>query len=519
MARAMEQEPSPDGVRRFKAAIVRNTEPDMKRTTVATWLSIFPEEACGPMVQTAPMRHHIRIRPKNFKWIDREAGTYEGSPGLDLLVEFMSLDKPKDVRKLLSFEGTLIWFNEVREIPKSLVDMATDRVGRYPSKEQGGVECTWYGIILDTNPPDQDHWIYRLEKGVDEYGEYVGRPSGWSFYFQPPAVLEVVQVAEKEWRTVESEPFKYTVYDPRHVHRAAKSLWCVNPQAENIYHLQVNKALDPTGDPFGPGSYYIKSLSSKDRDWIVCYYQGRYQFVREGKPVIPDFDELAMVVDDLPIANAPPQVGADIGGNTLNPAGVLFQRGPRGMWLVHNECIASDMGLDRFSDELSFVWADTFGSQPCAHLWGDPAGRTRDGIFETVAFQHLIAKGWPARPAPSQDIKVRVDAIKAPMGRNIDGRPGILIHRRCTKLIKALNGAWCYRRINTSGQERYSETPDKTHPWSDIGDALGYGLSGAGETRALNRGTQQVPGEGAGRIRPGVVTMAKTNFDVFSRGD
>ena len=47
----------------------------------------------------------------------------------------------------------------VESCQKAVID-GTIRVGRYPSKEDGGP--TWRGVILDTNPPDDDHYIYRF---------------------------------------------------------------------------------------------------------------------------------------------------------------------------------------------------------------------------------------------------------------------------------------------------------------------------------------------------------------------
>lgn len=527
MSRAFQQEPSPDGIRRFKAGIVRNTMPELKRTTIQTWLSLFPEDATAPVRYSTPAMHHIQVRPRDFKWIDREAGTYEGSPGLDLMVEFFAMDHPEDVRALLSWNGTMLWFNEVREIHQSIIYMADLRVGRYPSEEQGGVEPTWYGIIGDTNPPDEDHWIYQADNGLDEYGEFIGRPSGWSMYFQKPGVIEVERKPDGSWQSVSDEPIKMTVMDESHIHRAAGSHWAVNPEAENLPNLPVNKSIDPSKDMLGPGSYYGRGLQGKSRDWIRAYFQGRYQFVREGKAVIEEFDARTMVKDDLPILdNAEILVGADIGGNTLHPAAVFLQRGPRGIWLCHNEVIASGMGLDRFENELSVSYASIYGNRPCASMYGDPAGRTKDGIFETMAFDHLIAKGWPALPAPSNDINVRVDAIKAPMGRLIDGQAGILIDRKCSKLIKGLSGAWFFRRMQTRGPAKYADKPDKSHPYSDICDGLGYGLSGGGETlkaRIPKRaGPMMVDGGPAdvGRVRTdrieaGNQYQATTGFDVF----
>ena len=37
-----------------------------------------------------------------------------------------------------------------RELPKAVIDGLTHRVGRYPTKNDGGP--TWHGVILDTNP-------------------------------------------------------------------------------------------------------------------------------------------------------------------------------------------------------------------------------------------------------------------------------------------------------------------------------------------------------------------------------
>jgi hypothetical protein len=173
MRLAMCQEPAEDGWRYCKAGVVRNTYGELMTTTLATWRSIYPEEVFGPIRHGAPITHHIRIPGDN------------GNPGIDLLVEFMALDRVRDVKKLLSWEGSVIWFNELREVAKQIFDAATARVGRYPSKAQRGVNCTRAAILGDTNPPDEDHWLYALER--DD-------PEGFAFFDQPPAVLELHEV-------------------------------------------------------------------------------------------------------------------------------------------------------------------------------------------------------------------------------------------------------------------------------------------------------------------------------------
>ena len=42
--RALQQEKAPDGKRYSRWAVIRNTNPQLKTTTIKTWLDWFPEE-------------------------------------------------------------------------------------------------------------------------------------------------------------------------------------------------------------------------------------------------------------------------------------------------------------------------------------------------------------------------------------------------------------------------------------------------------------------------------------------
>ena len=138
VSQILNAEKGPDGIRKSRWAIIRNTNPQLRTTTIKTWLDWFPEEDWGKFLWSVPYTHHIQ---KN---------------DIDLEVIFLALDRPEDVKKLLSLELTGIWVNEAREIPKSIIDACTMRVGRYPSMKDGG--CTWTGVICDTNAPEEDHW-------------------------------------------------------------------------------------------------------------------------------------------------------------------------------------------------------------------------------------------------------------------------------------------------------------------------------------------------------------------------
>src|ERR1700685_2944981 len=93
MRHAQEQIPSPlDGLRYTRFAAVRNSYPDLRRTTVRTWLECFPEHIYGRFNWAQPLCHRI-----HYPWAGGNVRTE---------VDFLALDKPEDVRKLRSTEYT-----------------------------------------------------------------------------------------------------------------------------------------------------------------------------------------------------------------------------------------------------------------------------------------------------------------------------------------------------------------------------------------------------------------------------
>lgn len=138
--RAAEQKPSPDGIRRTRCAVIRNTYGQLRDTTRKTFEQWIPPEAGNWSEQDFcfELRH--------------------GDVECDVL--FRALDRPEDVRKLLSLELTFAYVNELREVPKHVFDVLQSRLGRYPSRIQGGP--TWFGMWGDTNPWHTGHWGAKL---------------------------------------------------------------------------------------------------------------------------------------------------------------------------------------------------------------------------------------------------------------------------------------------------------------------------------------------------------------------
>lgn len=161
LRRAQEQSPGPDGIRRTRWAIVRNTAPQLSTTTLRTFQELVPATH-----SKTTMDFPITVR--------LQAGD------MDTEFLFLALDNEQDVRKLLSLELTGAFVNEAREVPLPVLDQLTARVGRYPSARQGG--CTWSGIVMDTNAPDVESWWYRFAEQE--------RPEGWQFFAQPSGLSQ-----------------------------------------------------------------------------------------------------------------------------------------------------------------------------------------------------------------------------------------------------------------------------------------------------------------------------------------
>ena len=138
-------------------------------------------------------------------------------------------------------------------------------------------------------------------------------------------------------------------------------------------------------------------------------------------------------------------------------------------------------------------------------IFGDPAGDFRAQTDESTPFQILRGGGLYARPAPSNDVSLRLESVSAPLGRMVEGLSGFLIDPRCRTLIKGFEGGYQYKRMQVSG-ERYADKPDKTH-FSHVHDALQYMMLGSGEGRQImaNLSMQTKP------------FQATREFDVFSR--
>lgn len=401
MMKSLSQLPNREGIRKTRWAVIRNTYRELVDTTIQTFFDWFPE--------------HIGLYLKK----DMKFTIMRDLPdGTILQVEFLfrALDKPDDIKKLLSLEITGGWINEAREIPKAIMDMLIGRLGRYPNKRDGG--ATWHGLIMDTNPPDSDHWWYKLFE--------VDKPKGYRLFKQPSGLSQ---------------------------------------EAENIENL--------------PKGYYDNMQAGKDKEWINVYVHGRYGFVMDGKPIWPEYkDDVHSTEMELDIdPRLPLVVGIDFG---LTPAAVFAQVTASDRWLIFDELVSFDMGAKNFARLLNKKISKEYSNFEI-EFYGDPAGDQRAQTDEITPYQILDSEGIPATPCYTNDFILRREAVAGPLSRmDFAGNTGFIIGPRAIMTRKACAGGYKYKRMAVSGSDRFRDVPDKG-PYSHVGDALQYTMLGGGE--------------------------------------
>jgi hypothetical protein len=393
-----------NGLRKSRWAILRNTYPELKSTTIKTWQQWFPSQV-APIKWDAPISSHIATPLPDGTRVEAE-------------ILFIPLDRPEDVDKLRSLELTGAWMNEASEMAKAVLDMLTQRVGRYPPIKEGGP--SWYGVMMDTNPPDDDHWYYRLAEKE--------KPESWEFFKQPGGLVE-----------------KNGEYEP-------------NPLAENIPNL-----------PGGHG-YYIQQIPGKAKEWIKVFLLGTYGTVADGRPVYPEYSDEIHCREVLSYPGLPLLLGFDYG---LTPACAICQLSPRGQLIVLGELFAQGMGIRQFARDIVRPHLQNHYPEYAFQACGDPAGIARKDTDEKTCFMELAEQGIPCVPAISNSFIARREAVAKYLTKLVDGKAGLIVSPGCDMTRRGFNGRYHYKRIQVSGTERYKDVPDKDD-YSHIHDALQY---------------------------------------------
>ena len=471
-----DQSPNFEGIRKSRFVIVRNTGPELRTTTLKTWFQWIPPNVC-----------HIAMNPVITGTLRQPL---PDGTRVEMEVIFLSIDRPQDVKKLLSLECTVIFLNEAREMPYATVKGAKERIGRYPAEIDGYQDvydqdgkivyegpkeynadgsvklkkdgtpvyaaCKRKALLMDTNPPDTDHWWYQLaEEGCLRKSPNKG-------------------IAREEV----AEVFEFFRGNAPFLEEGGQYL--ENPDAENIDHLP------------GGYKYYRDMIAGNTPDHINVMVLGNYGTIMEGKPVYPQYNDRIHCPDPSVgfIRGIPICRGWDFG---LTPAVVIGQLTDIGQARISFELIADDMSVHGFARDVVKPFLQLhFKDWEIGFSLGDPSGTARGegegksaiGILNddyVMDGDTPLNMGFMTDPAPTNDITLRIHAVSSFMSKMCGaGEPGYLLGRQCKELRKGKLGGYHYKRIGLAGSELTREIPHKnasSHP-ADAEQYLCLGFQG-----------------------------------------
>lgn len=429
LRRACMQAPHPvTKIRRTRVLVGRNTYQILKSATMKTFMEMwggFAQFKTGSF----PMMAYLRIELTDGTKVECD-------------VEFVSFDTPESITKLLGYEPTIVFLDEISELPEEVVEAAARRTGRFPPKdiENGFEGCTWHGVIGATNGPRKNHWLYEWYLGKKD-ADFAKAEKGsgrkqFELFFQPPALL----------RTIDGE-------------------WVPNPRAENIDNL---------ADGYG---YYFDKLADKPAD-IQAYVEGRFADLVTGKLVFPEFNQQMHVVDHKKLnlsGGFPIYLSFDFGRTPYCAMATSFEGGSL---VVIDEVMGEDMSVETLVNE--YVLPTLRKKYPRAWIedaWADPAGEVKTQAVEVSPYDVLRSNGIPVQnPDPSNRLEPRIEAVKQMLKKlNTGGVPMLRVSSNCPVMIASLGADYIYE-LKRGANGLVQDKPTKSHVnWvSEAADATQY---------------------------------------------
>jgi hypothetical protein len=409
------QAPSPDGIRRTRAVVVRNTMPQLKDTTLVSWNYWFKDGQAG-------------------KWNATDKIFTLRYGDVECQVLFRPLDTPDDVARVLSLEINFAILDEFVEIPKAIIDALSARVGRY--KQPDGTPVTIWGMWGSSNPSTEDNW--------------------WYDYLHSDAVLKWDRDPDVMARDRDAHILKYGA--------APNTIYFHQPSgfahdAENVENLP------------GQRGYYLNAAKGKTDAWVKQFIEAQWGFSISGQPVVPDFQE------EYHVAKRPLQwnrfdkliISLDPG---ITGSALLFgQEDYDGHLCIFKELVQEGYGAQRLIEQrlLPVLNKDFRGADFI--IVPDPAAANRTQTDEGSVVQVFRRYFGNDRVdcESNNRFPLRLNAIEHYISRI----GAVQIDKQgCPTLIRALKGGWRYTADIKKDILKGAE-PDK-NPFSHVGDAFGY---------------------------------------------
>lgn len=417
------QAPGKDGIRRTRAVVVRNTASQLRDTTLVSWNYWFKDGQAG-------------------NWRATESKFTLRFDDVECEVLFRPLDTPDDVARVLSLEVTFAVLDEFVQIPMQIVDALSARLGRFPSKKDGG--ATNWGMWGSSNPSTEDNpWFDHLHN--EEVVLQVKPGQSLADGYTPEA--------EEMRRRALGLPL-----DTNSKYFLQPSGFADN--AENIENL-----------PGGRG-YYEHQAKGKSLAWVKQFIEAEWGYSVSGKPVVPTFNPDMHVSQSSLIwdPSQPIVVGFDpgLGGSAF----IFGQDDLHGRLRVYGELVQEGIGAERLITERLKPYLRRRFPNAKIVIAPDPAAANRAQTNEKTVVD-VFRKHFEVKVETNNRLANRLNAIEHYTTRLTDVGPALLVDaKECPVLIRALKGGWRFA-LDTKRDIIKGADPEK-NKYSHPGDAFGY---------------------------------------------
>lgn len=414
----------PDGVRRSRAVVVRNTAPQLKDTTLVSWAYWFKSGQAGDWYAT-DKRFVLR-----FDDVECE-------------VLFRPLDTPDDVARVLSLEVTFALIDEFVQIPKAIIEALAARCGRFPPKNQenqdGSKGATNWGMWGSSNPDTEDNWWYDYLHSNSEV-QKITRPG-------TPEHADMVRRMQNHSEAIAKYFHQPSGFDPN---------------AENLDNLP------------GGREYYTEQAKGKSVEWIKQFVEAEWGFSIAGKPVIGSFKPMLHIAHKGLLFNPLLNLVAGFDPGLAGSAFVFGQQDHHGRVMVLGELCRTGIGAERLIKEhLKPYLRQRFPQLRKLIICPDPAANFRSMNDERTVVQ-TVRKYFEIWIESNNRLPLRVDAIDYFATQLVDIGPALAIdEQECPMVIRALKGGWRYVIDPKKDNTLKNSEPEKNQ-YSHPGDACGY---------------------------------------------
>ena len=446
-----------DGQIHFRVAVVGVTYGQIERNLYKTWFEWLPKDG-GAWTDGDFTGGGGRFGEQSMRFDVMR----DGRPvRVNFHAIFAAIGENAVEEFVRGFEPTAWHLYEMDLLPEQLLSEAIGRLGRWPSQRMLPPGATYRQYVVgDLNAPDFDNWFVR---DFDENP----RP-GFALYRQPSGL---------------------------------------SARAENLHNL--------------PKGYYenLAALNANKPRWVKRMIHAQYAPSQDGEPVYSEYSDDQHLAPNVlaPVAGVPIRIGMDAG--LQRPAAVMGQWLPNGQWRILGEVVPGRMGAKRFADQVK-QWISVYAPRhDIGEVYVDPtafSGADREAGDLAWAETLQLELGVPILPAPSNEVGIRLDAVRDELNYRVDGdTPGLVLSRACAMLRKGFASHYRYHRERVGSSERTSDRPEK-NDWSHPHDALQYLLLGSKGRQGViaDRGAaDRRPGSGPARARGS--TVLKSSINIF----